>query len=205
MPSPTSHLIALSFLAAIGGLLYSLLRRHRAGFFLPGVFSPVPVGLSASLQAPDGAPGGSPPRHRASSRVPFPVPRATGELILVVDDESSVRDLLNTVLVNNGYKVVLARDGVEGLSLFSAQADRIALVLTDLHMPNTSGQSFTDLIRAIRPDTKILFMSGMESSESGPEPSPVRFGDPFLLKPFKPAALLEAIHRLLHPGTTQKS
>jgi two-component system cell cycle sensor histidine kinase/response regulator CckA len=203
MPSPSSLLIALSFLAAFGGLLYTFLRRHRAGFF-PGVSSLVPVGLHAALLAPDVPAGGSPGRTRGSSNTPF-TPRAAGELILVVDDESSVRDLLNTVLLNHGYQVVVARDGVEGLTLFSAQADRIALVLTDLHMPNSSGQSFTDLIRAIRPNTKILFMSGMESPESGPEPSPVRSGDPFLLKPFKPAALLEKIHRLLHPDDTAKA
>ncbi len=140
------------------------------------------------------APAGS----RSSSGTPFPQP-AQGELILVVDDEANVRDLLSTVLLNHGYQVLLARDGVEGLRLFSAAPDQIDLVLTDLHMPNSSGQSFADLLRPIRPDVRILFMSGLDSNEGGFEPGAVRSHDPFLLKPFKPAALLATIHKLLHP------
>ncbi len=156
------------------------------------------------MQGPLSSPGRPPASSRSSSGTPFPPP-AQGELILVVDDEASVRDLLCTVLINHGYQVAVARDGVEGLRLFSAQPDRVALVLTDLQMPNSSGQSFADLLRPIRPGVRILFMSGMDSSESGPEPSPVRSSDPFLLKPFKPAALLATIHRLLHPEDIQKA
>lgn len=140
----------------------------------------------------------APASGRSSSGTPFPPP-ARGELILVVDDQASVRDLLHTVLLNHGYQVTLARDGAEGLQFFSAEPGRVALVLTDLHMPNISGKSFAELLRPIRPDVPILFMSGLDSSEEGGESGPVRSGDPFLLKPFKPAALLETIHRLLHP------
>lgn len=204
MPTHSVHFIALSFLAAFGSLLYFFLRRHCAGFFLPALSSPPPDALCSRLQTPD-EPFGSPAaRGRPSSSTPF-TPRARGELILVVDDEESVRDLLNTVLLNHGYRVALARDGVEGLSLFSAQPDQVALVLTDLHMPNSSGQSFADLLRPIRRDVRILFMSGMDHSESGPDSGSVRSSDPFLLKPFRPAALLEKIHRLLHPEDIQKT
>lgn len=198
------HLIALSLLAATGGLLYFLLRRHGAGFFLPAGSGAPPVVLCSRLEAPAAPFGGSPARGRASRNTPF-TPRAQGELILVVDDEESVRDLLSTVLLNHGYQVALARDGVEGLSLFSAQADRVALVLTDLHMPNSGGQSFADLLRPIRPDVRILFMSGMDASEGALESGTARSSDPFLLKPFKPAALLETIHKLLHPEDIRKT
>jgi len=148
------------------------------------------------MQTPDAAFGASPARGRPASSTPF-TPRAQGELILVVDDEESVLELLSTVLRNHGYQVAVARNGVEGLALFSAQPDRIALVLTDLHMPNSSGQSFAELLRPIRPDVRILFMSGMDTSE-GALTGSARSSDPFLLKPFKPAVLLETIHKLLH-------
>jgi len=192
----------LPFLAALGGLLFLLLRRARADFSLQSAL-PQPAGaLRFALQAPGTGP--SLLRARSSSGTPFPPP-ARGELILVVDDDASLRDLLNTVLLNHGYQVALARDGVEGLKLFSAQPDRVALVLTDLHMPNSTGQSFVDLLRPIRPGVPILLMSGLDGSEGGTESVTVRSKDPFLLKPFKPAALLETIHRLLHPAKRSKS
>ncbi len=197
MPLPSIHLIALSVLTALGGLLYFLLRRHRAGFFLPAGDLAHPLAHGSHLEAPDVPFGESRARGRSTSNTPF-TPRARGELILVVDDEESVLELLSTVLRNHGYQVALARDGVEGLALFSAQPDRIALVLTDLHMPNSSGQSFADLLRPIRPDVRILFMSGMDASEGTLESGTARSSDPFLLKPFKPAVLLETIHKLLH-------
>jgi len=204
MPSPSVYLTALLFPAALGGLLLLLLHRFRAGFFTPPAWLQPEPALCAAMSVPGSPPGHPPARGRTPSNTPF-TPPATGELILVVDDEASVRDLLSTVLLNHGYRVLLARDGVEGLRLFSAQADEIALVLTDLHMPNSTGQSFADLLRPIRPDVRILFMSGMDSSESGPESGTVRSSDPFLLKPFKPAALLETIHKLLHPDDLLKS
>ncbi len=156
------------------------------------------------MQSSESAHGRSPVVGHTPSGTPFPSP-ARGELIMVVDDESSVRDLLSTVLLNHGYQVTVARDGIEGLGLFTVQADRIALVLTDLHMPNISGQTFADSIRALRPEMRILFMSGLDGSENGPESSHVRSNGPFLLKPFKPAALLATIHQLLHPEDLLKT
>lgn len=197
MPHYSAPFIFLLFLAAVGGLLF-LLRRHPAGWFAQTV-PPRPEGAFCAALHPPAAGSGHPPAGgRSCSGTPFPPP-AKGELILVVDDEASVRDLLSTVLLNHGYQVAVARDGVEGLRVFSATPDRIDLVLTDLHMPNSSGQSFADLIRPLRPDVRILFMSGLDGSEAGPESGQVRSNVPFLLKPFKPAALLATIHKLLHP------
>ena len=123
----------------------------------------------------------------------------------MIDDQSNVRDLLSTVLLNHGYQVALARDGVEGLRMFSAEPDRVSLVLSDLSMPNIDGKSFAELIRPIRPEVRILFMSGLDGTAHGLESSLVSSSDPFLLKPFKPAVLLDKIHQLLHPEYQLKS
>lgn len=139
---------------------------------------------------------------RPASATPFP-PRAHGELILLVEDEASVRNMLSTVLLNHGYEVVTARDGVEGLNLFRKHLDKIALVITDINMPKSNGRNFVELLRAVRPAMPVLFMSGLESNGSGRDPGPKRSKDPFLLKPFKPASLLNSIHGLLHCGTPQ--
>jgi CheY-like chemotaxis protein len=202
MPLLSSLFIALLFLAPFGGLLLLLLRRSRGGLF----FSPCPAEaprFCSAMQAPDVT---ARPRvkisagGRSSSGTPFP-PTAQGELLLVVDDEASVCELLSTVLTNHGYQVETARNGLEGAKYYAVHQKRVALVISDMHMPQSDGKSFADLLRAIRPDTKILFMSGMDNAQVS---NPPLSHDPFLLKPFKPAALLETIHRLLHPEDTLK-
>jgi len=139
---------------------------------------------------------------RPVTHAPFPPP-ARGELILLIDDEVRIRDLLSTILLNHGYRVVVAHDAEEGLRLFSAEPDQFSLVVCDIHLPDISGHSFADLIRPIRPDIRILLMSGLEGTASPFGPAASR--DPFLLKPFKPAALLDKIHRLLHPDAVPSS
>lgn len=205
MPIYSASFIFLLILAAFGGLLLLFLRRLGAALIIPyGSLGPADA-LRSSLQPPGAAAAGRPPElGRSSSETPFPPP-AQGELILVIDDEPSVRDLLSTVLLNHGYQVALARDGVEGLRMFSAEPDRVSLVLSDLSMPNIDGKSFAELIRPIRPEVRILFMSGMDRTEHGPESGHMNSSDPFLLKPFKPAALLDKIHQLLHPEYPLKS
>jgi CheY-like chemotaxis protein len=139
------------------------------------------------------------PASDPSSASPFVPPRASGELILVVDDQEDIRDLLATVLSSHGYRTVLAVDGDDAVTVFKGQAESIAAVITDLHMPHTEGGSLADLLRQLRADIPILFMSGLNEGAGGRDPVPATSRDPFLLKPFRPAALLEAIHRLLQP------
>jgi DNA-binding response OmpR family regulator len=109
--------------------------------------------------------------------------------------------MLSTVLLNHGFEVVSARDGVEGFSVFRKHQDKIALVVTDINMPKSNGRSLVELVRSLRPGVPVLFMSGLEFNGSGRDLGPKRTKDPFLLKPFKPASLLNAVHGLLHPDT----
>lgn len=144
----------------------------------------------------------SPDPAFATSFVP---PRASGELIMVVDDQEDIRDLLATVLSGHGYRTVLAVDGDDAVVVFKGQAAEIAAVITDLHMPHTEGGSLADLLRQLRADIPILFMSGLNEGAGGRDPVPATSRDPFLLKPFRPAALLEAIHRLLEGRRPQQA
>ncbi|HWA25288.1 MAG TPA: response regulator [Lacunisphaera sp.] len=147
------------------------------------------------MHTPEASPS-QPTAYRPVTHAPFPPP-ARGELILLIDDEVRVRDLLSTVLLNHGYRVVAAHDAEVGFRLFCAEPDQFSLVISDINLPNISGHTFAELIRPIRPDIRILLMSGIEGTSS---PFGERLSaDPFLLKPFKPAALLDKIHRLLHP------
>src|SRR3954452_17402137 len=99
--------------------------------------------------------------HPTFASVHSPVPRANGELILVVDDQQDIRDLLATVLSDHGYRTLLAVDGADALAVFKPHADTIAAVITDLNMPHVEGASLADLLRRMRAEIPVLFMSGL--------------------------------------------
>jgi len=208
MPLPTVSLTFLPLvLAAFGGVLLLLLRRPDLAPAPAAGSTRAGDSLRSAMQPPETAAVGwspAPARSHSVSGTPFP-PAAGGELILVIDDEATDRDLLSTVLLNHGYQVAVARDAGEALGFFAAQPDRVSLVLSDVCMPNISGKSFADLIRPIRPDVRILFMSGLDGTEHGAETGHENSRDPFLLKPFKPAALLEKIRKVLHPEDPLRS
>lgn len=82
------------------------------------------------------------------------------EVLLVVEDDPAVRQVTKSVLEEVGYRVFAAEDGVEGLSLFEQNADKIALVLTDIIMPNMTGLEMYQKIRATHPKTRFIFFSG---------------------------------------------
>ena len=187
---PVSFPTLLSW-AIFGGLLYLWFRDIIAVHLL----SPVPVGPSRPLRTcfqPPGAPFSA--STRPPSTTPFP-PQASGELILLVEDDSRVRNMLNTVLLNHGYEVITARDVDEALVQFHKKKAQLKLIITDVDLPRESGRTFAEIVRPLRRDLPILFMSGLDSTESLTE----RSQDPFLLKPFKPAALLTTMHGMLHP------
>jgi signal transduction histidine kinase/CheY-like chemotaxis protein len=129
-----------------------------------------------------------------------PVPRGRGELVLVVDDEVNVREFTCATLANHGYRVLAARDGEEGLALCASRGGDISAVVADWHMPRLGGEGLVAALARLRPVPRILIISGLSSSGGGGGTPPTERGDAFLQKPFKPFALLAAIHRLLQAG-----
>jgi CheY-like chemotaxis protein len=123
-------------------------------------------------------------------------------LILVVDDERPVRDLVAAVLTRYNYRVLTAADGVEAISHFTLHAAEIALVVTDVDMPLLGGRALGRILAQLRPDLRLLVMSGLARNEPGgpPEAAAEIVVHEFLQKPFTFEALLEAVDRLLHPG-----
>ena len=115
--------------------------------------------------------------------------------VLVVDDEEIVRNLMATVLEDAGFEVLTATDGVEALEIFEANSDRIRLILLDMMMPRMNGEEVYTEIRAKRPDTSIILMSGFSEEQVTSKIS----GDTarFLKKPFQIAALLDTVQDLL--------
>jgi signal transduction histidine kinase/CheY-like chemotaxis protein len=87
-------------------------------------------------------------------------------MILVVDDEPSIRNSAKLLLETMGYKVVTAGDGLEALQVFGDRQSEISAVLLDLTMPHMSGSEAFRELRALRPDLPILVTSGYSEEES---------------------------------------
>ncbi len=123
------------------------------------------------------------------------LPPGSGQVILVVDDESSGREMITATLASHGYTVLTASNGAEGLNVFRTQSDHIDLVLTDMAMPVMDGPSFIRALRSIRADLPVLAISGVIEPAGPNETAP---SIPILEKPCTAEELLAAVHRLLH-------
>jgi PAS domain S-box-containing protein len=128
--------------------------------------------------------------------------RGHGELILLVDDESFIREAAGAILTNGGYEVIAASDGTAAAALFELRADEISLVITDRDMPSLDGAGLATIIRQRDPSMKILAISGLASSAAGRESLSCHFADAFLPKPFTAQTLLNAVAQLLTGQTT---
>jgi two-component system cell cycle sensor histidine kinase/response regulator CckA len=107
--------------------------------------------------------------------------------VLLVDDEPAVRRLTATVLRRNGFGVIEADSGVQGLERFNEHMGEVALVLSDVLMPRMSGPEMVGRILAVDPSVPVLFMTGHVGCADLPDSAPV------LPKPFTPAKLVQTI------------
>ncbi|MGA2281833.1 MAG: PAS domain S-box protein [Verrucomicrobiota bacterium] len=123
-------------------------------------------------------------------------PRAAGELILVVDDEASVRGVVGRTLEKHGYRVVPAAEGVEAMGLFAQHRAEIRAVLTDMMMPDMDGPSLVRALRHLEPQLPILGMTGVgeKADIKGLETLGLLV---LLTKPFNSAVLLDVLHQAL--------
>jgi two-component system, cell cycle sensor histidine kinase and response regulator CckA len=135
----------------------------------------------------------------SSSAGAQPARRSTGELVLVVDDQATVRESINAVLTQFGYRLLTAADGIEVLSKFADRMRDVALVITDLDMPGLNGVALSQAILHLNPAVRILFISGTGEIVAAKR---VKTGanSAFLAKPFTPTALLAKVDSLLDPA-----
>ena len=84
--------------------------------------------------------------------------------VLVVDDEPEIRKLVAAMLARNGYRVLSADSGENAIRLFKNNPDT-DLLLTDVVAPGMSGPMIADQIAALKPDIKVLFMSGYDGTQ----------------------------------------
>ena len=117
-------------------------------------------------------------------------------LILVVDDEESVRTTAAMMLRKFGFEVTLATNGREALELFSGDPGRFTLVLMDLTMPHMDGRQAFAEMRRLKPDARIILMSGFTEQEAISQFTGKGLAD-FLQKPFEPDSLARVLQRSL--------
>jgi PAS domain S-box-containing protein len=156
--------------------------RHGSTF---KVFLPVWEGAPEPEGAGEAAERATPPR------------RGSGETILLVEDEASVRELARVMLERGGYQVFEAADGPQALALWEQCPVRINLLVTDLIMPNgLSGGALAQRLQAKDHRLRTLYTSGYSPEEIKADLLLTR-GANFLPKPYKPAALLKAVNLCL--------
>ena len=125
-----------------------------------------------------------------------PIAAGAGKLVLVIDDEPLIRDLVESLLTGNGYRVLTAADGERGLALFRQHAAEISLVMVDLMMPVMDGYKAIPAMRELRPDIQFVAMSGMIQAEKFEKISAGAKIE-ILNKPFTGQKVLETLTRIL--------
>jgi two-component system cell cycle sensor histidine kinase/response regulator CckA len=160
-------------------LVYGIVTNHGGGV---AVSSQPGAGASVRVYLPS--------EQQMASETTAPVGDLNGtETILMVDDESLVLTMAETILTDYGYKVLTAISGLKALALLARDDPKVDLVITDLVMPGMSGRELVERIRQLAPATRILCTSGYALSADK------QTGTPYLRKPFTSVELLAKVRQ----------
>jgi two-component system, cell cycle sensor histidine kinase and response regulator CckA len=116
------------------------------------------------------------------------------ETILLVEDEELLRHVLAEMLGDLGYRVLSARDGQQALEMSKKHAATFDMLITDVLMPDLDGMKLAVSLRSMRPDIKVLFISGGEDDSTELPPGMARLQKPFTIK-----MLSQKVRQLLDP------
>ena len=168
---------------------FGIVREFRGAIDIetaPGEGTTVNVSLPAQAAAtPHPAVAGAPQRTPTGS-----------ETILLVDDETQVRVVTERALASFGYRVLSATDGVDALAVAAAHEGPIQLLLTDVRMPRMGGLELAAQLMTLRPELRILLMSGYVDVKAPPD-APYLDDAPRLMKPFRVHELAQRVRELL--------
>jgi len=149
-------------------------------------------GTSFQVYLPTGVHTGD----EASAKATPPMPRGNGELILIIDDEASVREVTKRTLETFGYRAIVAADGPVGAATYAANQAEIAVVITDMMMPGLDGAATMAVLRHINPKVRLIAASGL--AEEARVTRALEAGASLVLpKPFTAEVLLRTLHDLL--------
>jgi len=124
------------------------------------------------------------------------LPRGRGELILLADDEISVREITQSTLEAFDYRVIAAEDGSQAIGLYAINQQDVALVLTDMMMPNMDGAALAAALRRLNPALPIIAVSGVDLDRDAARATAA--GIPHVLaKPYTAEALIRKVRAVL--------
>jgi DNA-binding response OmpR family regulator len=123
-------------------------------------------------------------------------PSSSEGTILVVEDQPGLCALTEEVLTSAGYSILVAQDGANALRVAQEYSGHIQLLLTDLVLPQVGGKEIAARLHALRPEMKVLFMSGHARGAMTENGTLDRDAN-FIEKPWSPRALCEEIHAVL--------
>jgi PAS domain S-box-containing protein len=163
----------------------------QSGAFI-WVYTEPGIGTTFKLYFPrvGGSAWEAPPQRAAAA------PVRKGETVLVVEDEDAVRRVTCRVLRNRGYLVLEAAGGDQALRIASEHAGRIGVLVTDVVMPRMSGRELAVRLAEVRPEMKVLFVSGY-TPDAIVHHGVLDTGVTFLQKPFAPDGLTRKVDELL--------
>ncbi|OWY62027.1 hybrid sensor histidine kinase/response regulator, partial [cyanobacterium TDX16] len=127
---------------------------------------------------------------------PGAAPNHGGETILVVEDETAIREVTRRILTRNGHTVLTASGGAEAVSMADEHEDPIHLLLTDVVMPQMQGNEVAERVAAVRPGIRVLYMSGYAHSVLA-EQGTLAEGVHLVQKPFSEGELMAEVREVL--------
>jgi len=166
--------------------------------------TPVPLRLPPAVSPAPVSAAPTPPPPAPLQPVPGPMEPATAketpstqnETILLVEDALRVRAVVREILEMNGYHVLEARHGAEAIEISERHRGPIHLMVTDVVMPQMSGRELAQRLLPVRPDLRVLYMSGY-TDDAIVRHGVLGAGMAFLSKPFTPDALAVKVRELL--------
>ena len=150
----------------------------------------------AAQVGPPERPAADVPASRSGGAPEATLTPGRGETILLVEDAQRVRAVVREILEMSGYVVLEARQGAEALEISNRHAGSIHLLVTDVVMPQMSGSELAQRLATLRPEMKVLYMSGY-TDDAIVRHGVLASGIAFLSKPFTPDALALKVREVL--------
>jgi len=132
------------------------------------------------------------------------MPPGGDETILIAEDDPAVRALMETVLEERGYRVILSRDGQEAVELYRAHREAVDLCVFDVIMPRKNGKEACEELRQLDPGLKVLLVSGYTADLMGSRGIQVDEVD-LMMKPVRPIELAGKVREMLDGAGSQQS
>ncbi|MBI5020122.1 MAG: PAS domain S-box protein [Ignavibacteriales bacterium] len=168
--------------------VHAIVKSH-GGFI--NVYSEVTKGTTFKIYFPAQMKGQS-----VSTEESIPtLPQGKGEIILIVDDEATIRDITKSTLEANGYRAMTANDGTEAMALYAQNGEIISVVITDIMMPIMDGAVTIRALQKMNPNIKIIAASGLITSDVKNLGTNIQA---FLTKPFTAEKLLTTLYKVLN-------